>query len=175
MSERLIAVARILAPHGVRGEVRAEILTDYPERFAGLRRAYLGPETGPREAGAAPVDLEGHRFHKGFVLLKFRGYDSIGAAEDLRGRLVQVPETETAPLPKGHFYYWQLIGLRVRSTDGRELGVLSDILRTGANDVYVVRDGSGREYLLPATHEVVAGIDLEAGTVTVRPLAGLLD
>ena len=113
------------------------------------------------------------RWQKGMVYLRLAGIEDREGAAELRGRLLAIPESELEPLPEGQYYRFQLIGLAVISTGGEELGSVSDVLSTGANDVYVVRGDRG-ELLLPATDEVVREIDLESGRMLVEPLPGLL-
>jgi 16S rRNA processing protein RimM len=107
------------------------------------------------------------------TLLKLSGIDDRETARELRGELVQVPEDSLEPLPAGEYYRFQLIGLKVTTADGRDLGTLSDVLATGSADVYTLEGPLG-EVLIPATAEVIADIDLTAGTMIVNPLPGLL-
>jgi 16S rRNA processing protein RimM len=160
-----LAVARIAAPHGVRGEVRCEVITDFPERFRRTRRLFAG-------AGHREWTVERARLMKDALLLKLEGIDSREEAERLRGIVLYVPDEDAIPLPE-HTYYWhQIIGMRVRTHDGQELGTVADILPTGSNDVYVVR-GEGRELLLPAIHDVIREVDVPGGVLTVELLEGL--
>jgi len=162
---RYLAIGKILAPWGIKGEVKVEILTDFPQRFALLRRVFLGRK-------ARPVELEGFRLHKGFALLKFAGYDDRTSAESLRGLLVQIPLEEAMPLGEGEYYPHQIIGLEVWTEEGEYLGEVTDILFTGANEVCVVQKGE-EEVLIPAVEEVVLEVDLEKGRMLVRLLEGL--
>src|SRR5690606_18859891 len=107
--------------------------------------------------------------HPPFLILKFQGYDTPEAAAELRNNLVYVRADSLPPLPEGEYYHHQLVGLRVVAEDGQELGVLTEVLETGANDVYVVTDENGKEVLLPAIREVILGVDLAAKTMRVRP------
>lgn len=103
------------------------------------------------------------------MVLKLRGVENIDLAEQLRGMLVEVPEEESVDLPSGHYFWHQIIGLRVVTLEGEELGTVDDILETGSNDVYVVHNG-GEELLIPAIKDVVRSIDLEGGVMTVQLL-----
>ena len=156
-----------MAPHGVRGTVRAEILTDFPERLAKLETVYVG-RTRQR------CHIESTRWHRSQVLLKLAGVDTVEQAEGLRGDLVYVPLAEAVPLPAGQYYWHQIIDLDVQTSDGQPLGRISDILRTGSNDVYVVRSGD-KELLIPAIEDVVKEIDLAEGRMIVEPIPGLLE
>ncbi|MCA9936411.1 MAG: 16S rRNA processing protein RimM [Ardenticatenaceae bacterium] len=163
---RFLVIGQILKPHGVRGEVRVNPQTSQPERFDWLEIVYLG-ETNPQ-----PVEVESVRFHKNLILLKLVGYDSRDAVESLRGQWLQVAEEDALPLEEGEYYLYQLLNLEVYTEDGARLGVLVDVIETGANNVFVVR-GSGDDLLLPDTDEVIRDIDFENGRITAHLLPGL--
>ncbi|HEC34113.1 MAG TPA: 16S rRNA processing protein RimM [Chloroflexi bacterium] len=163
---RFLAVGRVLRPHGVRGELRVGLLTDYPERLSLHRLLYLGAE--PR-----PYEVEGVRFHQGAALIKLVGCDDRNEAEGLRGQLVQIPIEAAIPLEKGEYYHFQIVGVEVVTDEGESLGLVAEVLDTGANDVYLVRGPRG-EVLIPAIEEVVRELDLEARRMVVTLLPGLL-
>jgi 16S rRNA processing protein RimM len=117
--------------------------------------------------------IESARWQKGMVYLRLSGIEDREAAAELRGRLLAIAESELEPLPEGQYYRFQLIGLTVISTGGEELGRVTEVLSTGANDVYVVSGDRG-ELLLPATDEVVREIDLQSGRMLIEALPGLL-
>jgi 16S rRNA processing protein RimM len=144
------------------------IHTDKPERFGWLDQVYIG------DGSPTPLRVEKARLHHNLAILKLAGIDSRTQADSLRGKLVQVPIEEAIPLEEGEFFLFQLIGLRVETADGEHLGELTDILNTGANDVFVVR-GSGQvgELLLPDIPDVVQEIDLESGRIVVAIPPGL--
>jgi len=162
---RFLAVGRIVGVHGVRGELKVEILTEDPNRFALLERVFIGPEA--EEPTAWP--LQGYRLHKGRILLKLTGCDDRNTAETLRGHLVQVPLEEAIPLGEDEYYEHQIIGLGVWTVGGEYLGEIVEIIYTGANDVYVVHGPPPRrrEVLVPAIAQVVLEVDLDAGRLTV--------
>ncbi|MFQ5593523.1 MAG: ribosome maturation factor RimM [Anaerolineae bacterium] len=164
---RFIAVGQVVKPHGVRGEVAVEMLTDFPGRFALLETVFLSQDN-PR-----PVPLESVRFHKGRALLKLDGYDDRTAVERLRGELILVPIDEAMPLEPDQYYQDDLIGLGVWTTDEEYLGQVVEILETGANDVFIVHGDRG-EILLPAIADVVQWIDLEENRMVVELLEGLI-
>lgn len=173
MSIEFIAVAEVTAPHGLRGEVRALPLTDFPGRFKPpLRlRARKGQEV-------ATLEVERARPHKGFVVIKFAGVDSIDDAEKLRGAILEVPRSEVVPLEPGRYYFHEIEGLDVVTTDGRYLGKVTRVIRGVANDVYEVERRArgrrrGRIVLVPAVREFVKNIDLERGEMTVALIPGL--
>ncbi len=163
---RFLVIGQVGKPHGVRGEVRVQPYTEQPERFTWLKMVYLG------DISPQPVVVESARLHQGMVLLKLAGYDDRTMAETLRGVWLQVPEEEALPLEEGEYYLYQLIDLRVYREDGHYLGLLVDVLETGANNVFVV-EGEQGELLLPDTAEVVREIDFANGRMTVHLLPGL--
>ncbi len=163
-----LIIGRVLKAWGYRGELKIEILTDFPERFASLRTVYLGDD-------AKSFSVERARLHgKNAAVLKLTGVDSPEAAAKLRDQFVQVRTAEAVPLPEGKLYLYQLVGLKVTTVAGDFLGEVTDVLDTaGANDVYVV-SGNGREILLPAIPQVIKQINIEEGSMVVEPLEGLL-
>jgi 16S rRNA processing protein RimM len=152
-------------PHGVRGELKCAVLTDFPRRFSSTRRVFLG---GSRQ----PFDVVRARIQGRFVLLKLEGIDSRDAAERWRNAVVAVPAGERVLLPRGSYYWQDVLGLRVVEEGGEVLGEVREILETGANDVYVVQTERG-ELLLPAIKDVVQQIDLDEKTMVVRLLEGM--
>mgnify|MGYP000219496401 CR=1 FL=1 len=170
---RYLAIGRILRPHGVRGELRAEILTDYPNRvqteFAQhLRTLYVGKER-------QPFTLTGVRFHQGAMLLTFKECTTRDEADALRGALVEIPMEDAVPLEEGEYYHFQLVGMQMATEDGEMLGDIVEVFTPpGANDVFVVHGPRG-EILIPAIEDVVIDLDVDAGRVVIRPLPGLLD
>lgn len=174
--DRWLTVARISKPQGRRGEVAAEILTDFPERFEGLRRVYLENSAGEPEA----FELENTWPHKGRMVLKFRGVDSISAAERLRGKLVLIPRDEKLPLPSGTYYAWELAGCRVlHSSGGKELeiGTVTDVERTGGVDLLRVApvEGGRGEFLIPLVETICTRIDTRTKSIWIDPPEDLLD
>jgi 16S rRNA processing protein RimM len=144
------------------------VLTEFPGRFETTEWVHLGDEFE-----AVPYRLEKYRWHKKNILLTLAGITDRTQAEQLRGQLVQVPVEEAVALPAGSYYLYQLFGLRVVTTGGDPLGVITDVLETGANDVYIVEQ-DGRQLLLPAIPDVVKAIDLEQGQMVVELIEGLL-
>lgn len=163
---RFIAVGRVVRPHGVRGELRAELLTDYPERLTTHPVLYLGPDL-------QPYPVESVRFHKGAALLQLTGCTDRNAAEELRGQLIQIPMQEAIPLEEEEYYHFQMIGVEVFTEEGERLGRVAEVIDTKANDVYVVRGPRG-ELLIPAIEEVVQELDVEGRRMVVHILPGLL-
>ena len=168
---RFLGIGRVVGVHGLRGELRVEILTEDPHRFGLLEQVFVGLE----DEDPVPWPLEGYRLHKGRALLKLGNCDDRTTAETLRGVLIQVPLEEALPLEEGQYFEHQVIGLDVWTADGEYLGEVAEILYTGANEVYVIGSTGpeGRELLIPATEEVVLEVDLEGGRLVVELLEGL--
>lgn len=168
-----IAVARIVRPQGRKGEVLAEILTDFPSRFRDLHRAFLDdPSHEPKV-----VTVEHSWLHKGKVVLKFAGIGSIDDAETLRGRHVFIPEEEKIALSAGRYYVWELMGCQVVVENGgtrRPLGTVTEVERTGGVDLLHVSDDS-RDILIPFTEAICEAIDPEAKLIVIHPPEDLLD
>lgn len=166
--EGYIAIGQITSVFGVRGEVKVTLHTDYPERFLEHPVIYLGPDV-------RPVQVMDARPHQGAMLVRFEGATDRSAAEALRGLWIQIPEADVTPLQEGEQYIFRLIGLRVRTTEGRDLGVIAEVLATGANDVFVVQNEAGEETLIPYISDVIASEQVELGEIVVHPVPGLLD
>jgi 16S rRNA processing protein RimM len=166
-----LAIGRISAAHGIRGEVKVEVLTDFPERFKPGAHTFLGVGTDDQEARSARIVAA--RPHKGGLLVKLDIVPDRNAAELLRDQYLLIPEAEAMPLGEHENYLHDLIGLQVETADGQPLGTLTEILITKANDVYVV-DGPGGEILLPALRDVVLRVDLPTRRMIVALPAGLL-
>jgi 16S rRNA processing protein RimM len=155
----LVTIGRVVKPQGRKGEIVVEPLSDRPDRFSRLRSVYV-PGVGE---GADEVLVASQWPHKGRVVLKLVGVDSIDEAERFRGMDVRIPEEDLAPLPDGSYYHHQLRGLRVEDEAGTEVGLVAEILKTGAGaDVLIVRGPSG-ECLLPLVSSFVKRVDLAAG------------
>jgi len=168
----LVAVARVAKPRGVRGEVAADILTDFPGRFEGLGELIAVFPGGLRRRLA----LEGHWLHGDRVVLKFRGFDTPEEAAALAGCELAVPEAEAVELEEGAFYDWQLEGCRVETVGGRQLGTVSEVLHTGGEaPVLVVSGPEGKENLVPLAESICVGIDVGRKLIRVDAPEGLLE
>lgn len=168
---RLVAIGEIGRPHGVRGEVRVTPLTDHPERFARLGECLLWDEARDRRL---PCRIRTARAQGDALVVALAGYDSPEAVRALTGWLLAVPESEVLPAPEGHFYPWQLVGCRVLTEDGREIGSVLRIEGSGAQDLWVV-GAAGREHLVPAVADIVREVDLDGRRIVIRPPEGLLE
>ena len=159
VNNNLIAVARITTPHGVRGEVKLQPLTDFPHRFAETESLLL--------ADGTRMVLESARLQRDTVLAKFKGMDTPEAWIPYRRQELFITEDALMPLPDGQYYIHQIIGLEVVDESGAVQGTVGDVLQTGSNDVYVVKTSDGKEILLPAIDTVVKRIDVPAGRMVV--------
>ena len=157
----LIAIGRIVAPHGVRGELRVAVLTEFPERFLDMKRVLV--------EGKGEMTVTGVRTHQDIILMTLAEVKDRDAASALRGRLLQVTRAELMPLPEGQFYVFDLVGVKVFDEAGQELGVLEEVLQPGANDVYLIRRTDGSELLLPDLRSVVLTVDMPGRRMVVKP------
>ncbi|MFC1961268.1 ribosome maturation factor RimM, partial [Chloroflexota bacterium] len=165
-SPSFLILGRIQRPHGVRGEMRIRVITDYPERIADLETVYLG--TDPyNEQTATAYPLTSIRGHRDQLLIKLEGITSRDDVEPLRQQLLMVALENAVPLEAGEYYVFEILGTEVITTDGQNLGRVSEVLETGANDVFVVTGGPYGEVLIPDIPEVVLEIDLEDNRVIV--------
>jgi len=160
-----LVIGRVLSPHGLGGEVEVQILTGFPERYSLLKTVLVGEEY-------TPVALEGHRMHRARILLKFAGFENREDADELRGQLIYVPIDEAVPLQEDEYYLYEIVGLEVWTTEDEYLGCVEEVIETGGNDVYVVKDGD-QEILIPALSDVVLNVDLDKGRMEVRLMKGL--
>jgi len=168
--DNLLRVGVISSTHGVRGEVKVYPTTDDVNRFKSLKNVIL-------DTGREHMDLEiqGVKFFKNMVILKFKGYDSIDDIEKYKGKDLLITRDQAVELGPDENFIFDLIGLRVVTEDGEDFGTLTDVIKTGANDVYEVKTAEGKEVLLPAIKECVLNVDLTEGIVTVHIMDGLLD
>ncbi len=171
--EDYFKVGIITATHGLKGEVKVFPTTDDVKRFKRLKKVTL--DTGKAQTFGTILEIESVKFSKQFVLVKFKGIDSIEEVEKYRKAALMVPRSEAVPLKKDEYFIADLIGLSVRDEDGTELGTLKDVMETGANDVYVIALLDGRECLLPAIKQCVLEVNVEDGFIRIHMLEGLLD
>ena len=168
--EDLLQVGIITSTHGVRGEVKEYPTTDDPRRFRRLKEVVL--DTGREKIN---LEIEGVKFFKQFVILKFKGLDNINDIEKYRQKSLYVTRKNAVRLQRDEYFIADLIGLKVQDEDGTELGTVKDVIETGANDVYEVEMADGRSLLLPAIKQCILNVDVENGMMQVHVLEGLLD
>jgi 16S rRNA processing protein RimM len=170
-TEDLIAIARLARVRGLRGELLADLLTDFPERFDALATVSgVAPDGSCRS-----LQIEEHWFHGKRIVLKFAGYDSIDAARELVGYEIKVPIGDRVVLEAGQFYEWELIGCRVETVNGQRIGDARDVMRTGGVEILVVANDAGREFLIPMVHEFCVEIDVAGKLIRIDPPDGLLE
>jgi 16S rRNA processing protein RimM len=162
-----LVIGKLGRPHGLHGEILMVVYTDFPDRIEPGETFFVGPRY-------QPIKLIKRRPHTRGMLVTFEGYHVREKIAELRNQLVYVRTSDRPPLEQGEYYHHQLLGLQVIDENSKPLGLLSSILETGANDVYVVRDQTGAEILVPAIDSVVLDIDLEHKQIRVHLLAGLL-
>jgi 16S rRNA processing protein RimM len=166
--DEMITIGVVVKPQGRKGEVLVEPLSDRPNRFTSLQRVYVPAAGGG--AGARAVSVTDRWPHKGRIVLKLEGVDSIDEAEKYRGIELRIGEDEVEVLPAGSYYHYQLKGLKVEDPAGRPLGVAADVLVTGGEAPVLVVRGAGGEVLIPMAEAFIREVDLEHGRiVAVRP------
>ena len=166
----MLRVGVITSAHGIKGEVKVFPTTDDAKRFKELKKVIL--DTGKEYI---PMEIEHVKFFKNMVILKFRGYDNINEIEKYKSRDLLITRDQAVDLDPDEYFITDLIGLAVVSDQGAELGILKDVLETGANDVYVVAMKDGKELMLPAIGDCILNVDLEQGRMEVHVLEGLMD
>ena len=167
---KLVTIGRITGTHGIRGLVKVHLYSGDDATLRSVGQVLLSRVDGSRHY-VTPTGIQGHGRK---MLLSLAGYHGINEVLPLVGGDLLVRRDQLPEPDEGEYYWTDLIGLRVSTEAGDDLGTLREIIETGSNDVYVVK-GAGREFLIPATDDVVRGIDLDAGTMTVTPFEGMLD
>ena len=171
MADDLIVVARIARTRGLRGEVVADLLTDFPGRFESLESVIaIAPDGSCRS-----LQIEEHWFQAKRIIFKFAGYESIDEARELAGFQLAVPASDRIALPKDQFYEWELAGCRVETTDGESIGLVREVMRTGGVEILLVAGDTGGEFLIPMAQEICVEIDIDKKLVRVDPPEGLLE
>ena len=169
-ASELVIIARAVRPRGLKGEIVAELLTDFPDRFEDLEELILVSPRGERTIKR----LEDYWFQNDRVVLKVAGYDDVEAAKELVGFEFAVPESERVPLPADHYYDWELEGCTVK-VGADSIGTVNSVLKTGGAEILVVTDNSGKEQLIPLADSIVVEVDAAGKTIVIDPPEGLLD
>lgn len=167
--DNLLRVGVISSTHGIKGEVKVYPTTDDPNRFKELKQVIL--DTGKEQLN---LDIEGVKFFKQMVILKFKGIDNINDIEKYRGKDLLITRENAVALEEGEYFIYDLLDSEVYSDEGDKLGVLTEILTTAANDVYVVKMSNGKELLLPSIKECILDIDVENKKILVHVMPGLM-
>ena len=168
--EDYFVIGDVVNTQGIKGEVRVIPCTDDESRFELLDSVFL-----EQRGKMTEYYIENVRYHKQFVLLKFEGVDDMTAAEKLKGATVKIPPEDALPLEEGEYYIRDLYDMNVVTDEGEDLGIIKDILFTGANDVYVVKPEKGKDILIPAIKECILDVDVENKKMTVKLLKWLRD
>ncbi len=171
-SEDYIVIARIARPRGLRGELVADLLSDFPERFDDTTRVALLDAEGRKRR---EVELEAHWFQKDRVILKFKGFDTIEAAGELVTLDVAVPEVEAVTLDEDEFYEWQLIGCQVETIDKEIIGHVTDVLHTGGVPILVIKTADEKEHLVPLAKTICVEVDIAEKLIRVDAPENLLE
>ncbi len=167
--EDMLRIGIITSPHGVRGEVKVYPTTDDPSRFKGMKKVWL--DTGK---GVTEVHIRSVKYHKDMVILGFDEYNDMDSVQALRECPLLVSRDKAIKLNKDEYFIADLIDMRVQTDTGMD-GVLKDVLKTGANDVYVIELDDGRELLLPAIADCILDVDVKGRLMKTHVLPGLLD
>ena len=169
-SSELVVIARAVRPRGLKGEIVAELLTDFPDRFEDVEQLVLVSPNGDRVTRR----LEDYWFQNDRVVLKLAEYDDVEAAKELVGVEFAVPESARVPLPADHYYDWELEGCTVK-VGAESIGTVKSVLKTGGTERLVVTDERGKERLIPLADSIVVEIDAAHKSIVVDPPEGLLD
>ena len=167
--EQLLQVGVISSTHGVRGEVKVFPTTDDVKRFKKLKKVIL--DTGKEQL---PLEIEGVKFFKQFVILKFRGIDNINDIEKYKGKRLLVDREHAVKLKKDEYFIADMIGMDVFTEDGELFGALKDVMETGANDVYIIEMSDGKEVLVPTIKQCILDVDIENRKMVIHLLEGLV-
>ena len=166
----LVAIAKLVKARGLRGELAADVLTDFPERFENLETVFaISPE-----GKTSQLEIENFWFQKNRVVLKFKDFDTIERAETLRDFEICVPESEAVELEADEFFDWELTDCAVETIEGEQIGRVKEVLRTGGTEILVVA-GSEKEYLIPFAETICTEVDVENKLIKVDAPEGLLD
>ncbi len=165
--QKYLETGKIVSIHGLKGEVKIQPWCDSPEYLCGFKRLYS-------KTGEQVFNVERIRPQGNMVIAKLKGIDTPEQAQALRGRILYI-DRDDADLPKGSYFVADLIGLEVRDESGRVFGTISDVLQTGANDVYEIKNNDGKLYYIPAIPSVILSTDIQGEKMTIYPMEGLFD
>ncbi|WP_339321348.1 ribosome maturation factor RimM [Paenibacillus sp. FSL W8-0194] len=172
MPQTMLNVGKIVNTHGIKGEIKVLSHTDFPEvRFAKGSELLIVPPDGK---APLPVTVESSRFHKNMYIVKLEEYDNINDVEKFKGSMLKVNGEDLVELPEDEFYFHEIIGCHVMTDEGQELGVITEILTPGANDVWVVKPKEGKSILIPYIDDVVLDVNVKDRKVVVHLMEGLL-
>ena len=165
----LLQVGVITSPHGLKGEVKVFPMTDDVQQFKKFKKVIL--DTGKEQLA---LEIGGVKFFKNLVILKFKGIDDINDVEQYRQKSLLIKREQSTPLKENEYFIADLIGLQVFTEDGKEFGVLNDVMQTGANDVYIIDTKEHGEILIPAIKDCVLKVDIKAQRIDIHLMPGLI-
>jgi len=166
LTDRFVVVGRVLAPHGLKGDLRAEIHSDTPGRFTDGSMVFIDGEQFVIERSFG--------YKHTTILLHFVGIETKSQADNFRGKMLEILEEEVSPLPDGHYYHYQMLGMSVYTDEGTFLGSIDEILSTRANDVYVLKT-NGKQILIPALKKFVKHVDVRSREMRVCLINGMAE
>jgi len=158
-----LAIGRLGKPHGLDGGIIFYIITDFPERLKKGKKVFIGDTK-------LPVNIQSVKEHSKGLIFQFEEFSTIDEVEIFKSQYVYVDSQDLPELPEGEYYHHQLIGLQVFDPQGNEIGILQNILETGANDVYLIKNSDAKEILIPALLDLIKKIDIENKTMIITPL-----
>lgn len=165
-----VTIGQIVAVFGIHGELKVIPQSDIPDRFAQLHSVHLGPDHRRYRL------TKSRPYRSGMLVISLAGIQTANDAEALIGQALMIPLAELPELPPDQYYIHDLIGLRAETPEGKALGTVVDVLATGGNDVYIIREtGSGRDVLVPAVKDIVKRVDIASGVLIIDPIPGLFD
>ncbi|HLR63886.1 MAG TPA: ribosome maturation factor RimM [Pseudogracilibacillus sp.] len=166
----MYVIGKVINTHGVKGEVKVLQSTDFDQRFAVGEKVYI------KQGDTYDAFVIAHaRPHKNALLIQFEGLNEIDDVLFLKNETLYITEKQQESLPEGEYYYREIIGCQMKTTEGQVLGIVDSILSPGANDVWVVKNDAGDEYYIPYIDDVVKAVDLDAKEITIEVMEGLLD
>ncbi|OAS15030.1 ribosome maturation factor RimM [Paenibacillus oryzisoli] len=171
MTEKLVTVGKVVNSHGIRGELKIVPETDFPERFD-VGNSLIIVDSQNKQT---PVTVKTSRLHKNVFIVLFSQFSNINDVEKFKGSLLKIEAKDQQPLEEGEYYYHEIIGCKVVTEDEQELGLISEILTPGANDVWVVSLPKGKQLLLPVIDEVILKVDIPNKTIRIHLMEGLLE
>lgn len=166
MRNEILELGKIVNTHGIRGEIKIQPWCDDPEIFDTLDYIYIGGER---------YEIRRSRFHKNCIIAQVNGVNNINEAELMRNKIVTIEREALGELPEGTYYIADLEGLEVRTADGKILGNIKEVIRTGSNDVYVLDNDEKKPILIPVIEQVVKEVNIDDGYVEVELMKGLID
>lgn len=167
--EQYLQVGVITSTHGIKGEVKVYPTTDDPSRYTHLKEVIL--DTGKEQF---PLEIQGVKFFKKFVIVKFKGIDTINDVEKYKGKALLIEREDAVPLNEDEYFIADLIGLRIETETDPAFGTLKDVIETGANDVYVIDSEKYGQVLIPAIRECILDVDLTSGRMKIHLMPGLI-